>query len=206
MKRSFALLCLFLLVGGFRPLTGSAQLVQRLPGELPAAFARRVGPDTALVHPALELCLPGDTLPAILAFYSVLVNGSAQDRENYRVILAEALLPMGANRYERVRIDSIQPDGGPPEIAAAFLVNADRDGAKELALICRFEQWHHDYGGYFYETYFYNYHKRAFEPINGISERFFGCECGYRDRKDTKARYKTAAAVRAGLARMGFHQ
>src|SRR5699024_8047761 len=101
----------------------------------------------------------------------------------------------------------IEGDGGDPIITAVFFVNADKDPQKELAVLCKIPQRHYDYSGTMYETYIYDYdpRKKQFTYMD-ISHKFYGCECGFRDGHTEKAKYQTAATVKAKLKAMGYGQ
>lgn len=108
-----------------------------------------------------------------------------------------------------IKVAEVGPDGGDPEIASIGFANADHDPAKELIVLLEWPQSHYDYGGSFFEVWLYDDPKpgqSALVKLDKLSEHFgFGCECSFRDgRKDEHYRFKTIAAVRGELKRLGY--
>jgi hypothetical protein len=115
-------------------------------------------------------------------------------------------LPVGKNSYRDVSFGPIEEDGGYPEIISVFFANADKDKARELIVLCKYEQRHYDYEGDFYETFIFDNPSKQNELTyyHRLSKKFFGCECGWRNGKTQIAKYKTAKEVRAELKKLGF--
>jgi hypothetical protein len=113
-----------------------------------------------------------------------------------------------ADELEKAFVTAIEHEGGPPEIAALGFANADRDREKELIVIVTWPQVHYDYGGAFYEVRFFDNlapGRSALKPLERVSKRFaFGCECTWRDGKIEHYRFRTIAAVKKELLRLGY--
>jgi len=192
--------------------TVCGQTVTRHTNETAEMLANRFKPDsTELAHAVIETNSLDTTKKIIIAFYTKTIYEVRQmdtyvDHSQYDILLGYAFIPVSVNSYEQKLIDTIPPDGGDPEILAVFFANADKDKDRELVVLCKYEQRHYDYGGAFYETFIYDYSKDKFKYIKSLSEKFWGCECGWRNGKTEKAKYKTAKEVRAGLAKMGYKQ
>ncbi|ANH83129.1 hypothetical protein A8C56_21010 [Niabella ginsenosidivorans] len=189
-----------------------AQTIKRQENESIEQFADRIRPDssTLIEHQIFET-KNFDPKNAILAFYQKTITetyqtGTYTDHDQYNIILGYLYLPSTENNYRRILIDTIPPDGGDPEILSVFYVNADKDTDKELAVLCKYEQRHYDYGGAFYETFIYDFDKKSnrFTYLEKLSDKLFGCECGFRDGRNETAKYKTAKDVREGLRKMGY--
>jgi len=193
-------------------LTGLAsfgQTVKRQDSETTETFIKRLTPDTTqLVHQIIETNAWDTTSKAIIAFYGY--DDSSDINTGFNEIAGHLYLPIGQNNYRDISFGPIGEDGGYPEIISVFFANADRDKAKELIVICKYEQRHYDYGGEFYETFIYDNPVDNTDHLtyfNALSEKFWGCECAWREeekRKPETAKYKTAKEVKAGLRKIGF--
>jgi hypothetical protein len=174
-----------------------ASIVSRHANETAGSFAARNGPPQAtLAHKVVETRAWGGRSKAIIAFYE-----QAEDR-----IEGWIYLPEGPGTYRKVAIDTFQAEGGEPEIESVFF--ADAGGQKKLVVLCSWPQIHHDLRGKLYGVFVYRAPRPGstatrLEFEDGISRKLeSGCECEWRDGKKTRARYKTAAEVRAALRRM----
>lgn len=108
-----------------------------------------------------------------------------------------------------IKVAEVEPEGGEPELAAIGFANADRDAAKELIVVLEWPQNHYDYGGSFIEVRLFDDVKlgqSALAPLSKLSKHFgLGCECSYHDgRKPEHYRFRTIAAVRRELKRLGY--
>jgi hypothetical protein len=188
------------------------QVIIRHDNESAEIFAERLQPDsTEIAHTVIETTLLDTTKKIIIAFYKKTIYESQQmatyvDHTQYDIIIGFAYIPTTNNNYTRVLIDTIESDGGAPEIISVFFANADKDKNKELIVLCKYGQSHYDYGGNFYGTHIYSYSKdkNKFKYLDKLSEKFGGCDCGFRNGKVLIAKYKTAEDVKASLKKMGF--
>jgi hypothetical protein len=61
--------------------------------------------------------------------------------------------------------------------------------------LCKYEQRHYDYNGAFYETLIFDNLVNDDDSLLILKiqvNRFFGCECSWREGKTEIAKYKTA--------------
>lgn len=143
----------------------------------------------------------------VIAFYESEFKISDQ---TYQRVLGYIFLPQDSNTYQKILIESFEPEGGAPKIEAVFFANADRDKAKELIVICSWPQSHYDFSGTLYGTFVFDDLRTGANPtklsfLESVSRRVSGdCECEWRNGKKRISRYKTPASVRAGLKKLGF--
>jgi hypothetical protein len=188
------------------------QIIQRHDNETATTFANSIKPDsTELAYTVIETDALDAANKVIIAFYRKTIHEYRQmktyvDRSRYDILVGYLFVPAGAGAYERRLIDTLWPNGGDPEIQEIFFANADKDKNHELVVLCKLEQRHYDYNGHFYETFIYDYANGETQSLRTLSEKFFGCDCGWRNGKTKKAKYKTAKDIRAGLTRMGYTQ
>jgi hypothetical protein len=196
-------------------LSAFGQTLKRQTDEAAEAFANRFKPDSAeLVNTVIETNRLDTATKIIIAFYKKTIYQVRQtdtyvdpiQYDKHDILIGFAFLSLGGNIYEQKLIDTIHPDGGNPEIIAVFFANADKDKERELFILCKYEQRHYDYGGAFYGTLIYDYKIGNFEFLEKLSDTFWGCECGWRNGKTEKAKYKTAKDVKARLSKLGYKQ
>jgi len=192
------------------------QSLIRQDNETTEMFANRLKPDSSeFAHTVFETKSLDITKNIIVAFYKKTIYEVKQmptyiDHSNYDIIIGYLYVPISNNNYKKVLIDTISLGGGDPEIISVFFTNADKDSKRELIVLCKYPQVHYDYGGEFYETFIYDNPTDNTERLtyfNELSEKFWGCECAWREeekRKPETAKYKTAKDVKARLKKMGF--
>lgn len=187
--------------------------VTRNENESAEKFANRIKPDsTKIVHAVFETKQLDTSENVIIAFYEKTIYEVKQmdtyvDRSEYKEIDGFIYVPISGSQYKKIAIGSILGDGGDPEIISVFFANADKDKNKELIVLTKIDQRHYDYGGAFYETYIFDYSKakNEFKYLEKLSELFWGCECGWREGRTEKAKYKTASEIKAKLKKMGYN-
>ncbi len=182
------------------------QTVKRQDNETVEAFIRRLVPDTMeITHQVIETNTWDTTAKAIIAFYGH--DDTSDINTGFNKIFGHLYLPVGQNNYRDISFGPIEEDGGYPEIISVFFVNADKDKAKELIVLCKYEQRHYDYDGEFYETFIFDnpQQQNQLTYFEKLSEKFWGCECGWRSGKTETAKYKTAKDVKAKLKQFGFN-
>lgn len=190
----------------FTAFVSFGQTVKRQDNESVKAFIKRLMPDTTeLVHPIIETNTWDAASKALIAFYGY--DDTNDINTGFNKISGHLYLPTGQNSYRDVSFGPIEEDGGYPEIISVFFSNADKDKAKELIVLCKYDQRHYDYSGAFYETYIFDNPNQQNELtyFSKLSEKFLGCECGWRTGKTEKAKYKTAKEVKAKLKQLGFN-
>ncbi len=121
---------------------------------------------------------------------------------NDRVL--KAFVPEGQG-YRTVDIDTFEEEGGTAEISAIAFANADQDAAQELIVLGAWPVQHYDVEGTLYEVRIFDDLTADAQPLATVSQHFGeGCDCSRRDDKPETYRYKTMAAVRKELSRMGY--
>jgi hypothetical protein len=174
------------------------------PGETPAHFAARV-----LGQPEGELNAvdaPWNGRRTIFADYQR-TEREKDYNVTYRELFALVQQPDGA--WRRIAVTTGEEEGGEAEVAAIGFANADRDADRELIVILKWPQQHYDYSGAFYEVRLFDTPvpgKPALTYLDGVSKRFggVGCECSSREGGDKHYRFKTIAAVKQELKRLGY--
>lgn len=184
-----------------------AQTVHRQPNETAEMFIKRLIPDsTELAHPVVETTAWDTALKALIALYGY--DNPEDLNTGFNEISGHLYLPIAPNIYRDISFGPLEENGGYPELLSVFFANADGDVDQELLVLCRYEQRHYDYDGAFYETFIFDNPGRENRLVffKDLSEKFFGCECGWRNGKTKTAKYKTAREVKIKLSRMGYRQ
>lgn len=197
---------LFFIVTIFASFVSFGQTTKRQDNETVEAFIKRLTPDTTqLAHQIIETNTWDTTAKAIIAFYGY--DDTSDVNTGFNKIFGHLYLPIGQNNYRHISFGPIEEDGGYPEIISVFFANADKDKPKELIVLCKYEQRHYDYDGEFYETFIFDNPKQQNQLayFEKLSEKFWGCECGWRNGKTEIAKYKTAKDVKAKLKQFGYN-
>ena len=125
--------------------------------------------------------IPPDTV--LIAYYNRTItehyrDGDYTDLNRYNVLLGYMYLPQGQNACQKIFIDTIPNEAGDPQIISVFFVRPRGYSRPCLAVLCRYEERHYDYGGRFYATYIYDYSRSAqhFIFLKTLSHRFSGCD------------------------------
>ena len=190
----------------FTAFVSFGQKVKRQDNEATEAFIKRLMPDTTeLAHPIIETNTWDTTAKAVIAFFGY--DETTDVNTGFNKIFGHLYLPTGQNNYRDISFGPIVEDGGYPEIISVFFANADKDKAKELIVLCKYDQRHYDYNGEFYETFIFDNPNQQNELtyFDKLSEMFWGCECSWRTGKTKTAKYKTARVVKAKLKLLGFN-
>lgn len=173
-----------------------AQDVSRGPGEIDQAFARRalhLSADTEM-H---VLSAAWNGMPTLFVDY---VNADGE-----RPLVALQREPSGA--YRKLTVTLGEQEGATPDVKAIGFANADKDPAKELIVILGWDQEHADVSGTLYEVRIFDDAKPGQTALTQlkISDQFGSeCDCDWKDGTHKRFRYKTVAAVKAELERMGY--
>lgn len=118
-----------------------------------------------------------------------------------------ALQRQSSGKYRAIQVTIGDQEGGVPDIAAIGFANADRDPAKELIVILSWPQQHYDFDGTLYEVRIFDDPKPGQEALSLLKvSKTFGseCDCNWRDGASKRFRFKTIAAVKAELKRLGY--
>lgn len=181
------------------------KIVRRNPKESTVDFVQNQYPNWPVVtKQVIATKAFGTTQKAVIGFFKrpYCYNG-AQNGYN---LVGFLWLSVGDHNYREIRIGKIYQEGGMPHILAIFFANVDQDVERELAVLVKWPQRHYDYGGAFYGTKIFDYDRaqHQFIYLSKLSNQFSGCECRFRDGRVETSKYKTAAAVRGKLKKMGF--
>ncbi|PZV34821.1 hypothetical protein B5V02_30395 [Mesorhizobium kowhaii] len=196
MKRLWPFTCFVLTVAC--AFTGArAQDFDRAPGEDDMAFAKRV------VGFSNEAD-PHTTAVSWNGLQTLFVDYETTDEYPERPLVA--LQQQSENGYRTIQITVGEQEGGTPDIALG-LANADHDPAKELIVILAWPQKHYDVEGTLYEARIFDSPKpgrKALAQLK-VSQKFDAtCDCSWRDGTTERSRFKTIAAVKAELKRLGY--
>jgi hypothetical protein len=175
-----------------------AQRLDRAPGENDQAFATR-----ALALP--KAAEPHTTLATWNGLSTLFVDYTTGDADPERPLVALQQQPAGG--YRTLQVTLGEQEGGTPDILALGFANADRDPDKELIVILAWPQVHYDFGGTLYEVRLFDAPKpgQAELTLLPVSAKFgAGCDCDRRDGPSEHYRFKTVAAVKAQLKRLGY--
>ncbi|MEI9993257.1 MAG: hypothetical protein WDM91_01570 [Rhizomicrobium sp.] len=192
----FALVATALLCGGAFAAAGW----QRGPAETALQFAERVLAVAPDAEPdALEARWNGR--PVIFASY---MHPSGQDSTDRLVVMLDKAAD---GSYRKIDVTTGEEEGGAARVEAIGFANADRDPAQELIVILSWNTEHYDVSGTFYEVRIFDDAavRGQLTYLKAVSAHFGGdCDCTWRDGKTKHFRFKTIAAVKAELKRMGF--
>ena len=175
-----------------------AQMLDRKPGESDLTFATR------------SLKLPKDaephtTLTSWNGVPTLFVDYETQEADPERPLVA--LQRQADGRYRTLQVTLGEQEGGTPDILALGFANADRDTDKELIVILAWPMRHYDVSGTLYEVRLFDAAKPGQTELMllPLSGKFgLGCECERTDEPAEHYRFKTIAAVKAELKRLGY--
>ncbi len=200
MRQTFvAVLIAFGLAIGFRASADTTlHGLRRDAGESDLVFARRalhLDDDTALHVTAAAW----NGLDTLFVDYST----AGDDPERPLVALQRAV----DGSYRVVRITVGEQEGGTPDLSALGFAKAGGKTGEALIVILTWPVRHFDVDGTLYEV-------RIFHPptpgqtavtLAPASRKFgSGCDCAWRDGATKRYRFKTIAAVKAELRKLGY--
>ncbi len=122
-----------------------------------------------------------------------------------RPLVALQQQPTGG--YREIQVTAGEKEGGTLDIVALGFANADHDPAKQLIVILAWSQRHADFEGTLYEVRIFDDPKPGQQALTllKVSQKFgSGCDCQWRDGTSKHDRFKTIAAVKAELKRLGY--
>ena len=198
--------CIIFIDVYFLPNTASADTVERQQGEDITKFVSRLAPVGAeITHKPLETSEWKFQAPVILAFYEFQPDND--DHTGATKIVGFAYIPIAGATYEKIEIDTFESEGGNPRIETVFFANADKINDKNLIIIVSWKQNHAAVQGTLYLTFVYacpntSPHPQKLTYLKSISETLSGgCDCWGDNEPPRKAKFKTAADVKAALKR-----
>lgn len=142
--------------------------------------------------------------PLVLVDYSRETADSPGDREREVVALWRT-----ASGHEQTAVTTGEQEGGEPTVAAVGFANADRDAADEMIVILTWSVRHYDVSGTLYDVRILDDARPGqarLTELEAVSKRFEEntCDCDRRDEPPERFAFKTIAAVKAELTRLGF--
>jgi hypothetical protein len=200
MTRSILLAAMALVLAGASS-AAWGQSLDRRPGETDLAFATRalkLG-DGAAPH---LLTASWNGVPTLFVDYET-NHGDPDGAERPLV----AIQPQPPGGYRVIQVTLGEQEGGVPDIVGLGFARGTREPAKDLIVILAWPQMHYDFEGPLYEVRLFASPKpgeTALHPVK-ISGRFgAGCDCSWRTGASKHYRFKTIAAVKAELHRLGY--
>ncbi|MES2702096.1 MAG: hypothetical protein V4649_05625 [Bacteroidota bacterium] len=190
------------------------QTLKRLPGESAARFVVRGRPLYTELPQEMAAKIVETTEwtqePAIIAFYSqkyYVQEDGALPTDHFRTF-AYLFAPAPNGTYKRIFIDTLQNDGNPVRIAAAFFANADSDYVKELVIVATSTQKNGEGAGTRYINKVYDNIGRALparlKKLDDMALKLEGGLEGIKDGKPSKAKFKSQKEIAEALKTMGY--
>jgi len=187
-------------VAGYGAPSGAwAQDLHRAAGESDVAFAARAFGLVGRAEPQVTAA-EWNGAPTLFVDW---LDGEGDNAERRLA----ALQREASGAYRKLTVTVGESEGGPPEVAAVGFANADRDPAKELIVILAWPVRHYDVDGTFYGVRLFAAPQPGQESLSLLKlSRHFGegCDCERRDGPPTRYQFKTIAAVKAELKRLGY--
>jgi hypothetical protein len=178
------------------------------PAEHLEDFARRVAVPPASRADSIVTPVTWNGRPFLFVDYSISrpIPKSSEQEEDRELVALEKM-PDGA--YRKRAVTTGEEEGGTAKIEAIAFANADKDAPKELIALLSWPVQHLDVSGTLYEV-------RLFDDVQpdaaqitylkSLSAHFnrHSCECDRDGEKPEHAEFKTVAAIKRELAKMGF--
>lgn len=185
--------------------TAIGQSFKRQANETAEQFALKTKPDSLQVaHTVIETAIWGADKKVIIALFGY---DAPDPNKGFNSVFGYLYYPTSSDMYSVIALETIGEDGGLPEVISVFFANADGDKAKELGILCKYVQRHHDYSGELYKGFIYDNptpEKKALRYDEKLLTKFSECDCDFREGESTKARFKTAQDIKVELTRMGY--
>jgi hypothetical protein len=183
------------------PSAAQAGELVRAPDEAAKAFAERVlkvSPDND--DHAIEATWNGQRC----IFVDYVRSGKGGDDERNVALL----YPIAPQHYREIDVTVGEQEGGVPDIAAIGFAKG-RDAREKLIVLLSWNQQHYDVSGTLYEVRLFDAPKPN-EPVLAylapLSHHFDShtCDCDWRNGRSDRYPFKTIAAIKKELARIGF--
>jgi hypothetical protein len=194
--------CLFLIFSLVLSWNVGATALERTAGESVDAFlVRTAPPGMQPVQKPIETNALGFSAPVLLVAYGDAAGNGSASSPNVQLFL---FVPGQSDAYERVLIDTYEQEGADPNIESLFFAGTDKTSDKKLFVIVSWDQNHATVKGTLYQTFIYALTPKSsgVQPqyLKSLSDKLSGgCDCWRSDGPAGKAKYKTAAEVKAGL-------
>lgn len=120
-----------------------------------------------------------------------------------------ALEEVGDHHYRKIYVTTGEEEGGTPDVEAIGFADERNGAGRKLIVLLAWNQQHYDVTGTLYEV-------RIFEGaapsqskltyLSKVSHHFdvHSCDCDWRGGKSQRYPYRTIAAIKAELSRIGF--
>jgi hypothetical protein len=130
-------------------------------------------------------------------------------------LVGHLLIERSPGRFEHLAFQSCESEGAAPELLAVFFARTVKDGGRDLAVLCRWEQRHATVNGMLYGAEFYRLKEKdsklIVEPVTDLNKKFETDDLvRQNDRgkwvQGPRARFSTVAQVKKLLTKMGLKQ
>ena len=136
------------------------------------------------------------------------VDWQTDDAEGYAQREVAVVWRSTSGALAHAAVTAGEQAGGVPELAAIGFANADLDAQRELIVILKWPQVHYYVGGNLYEVRLFDDLQPGQSTLIALERlsKHFGseCDCDWRDGTHKRYRFKTIAAVRRELRRLGY--
>jgi hypothetical protein len=178
----------------------------RKPSESDDDFMARVlGPSSELAQEVVR--------STEIARGKVTLIGFVNAKDNN--LVGHLLIEMVPGHYEHVTFPSCDEEGGAPELLAVFFARTQKDGGRDLAVLCHWNIQHAVAEGDDYAAQFYRVKesgsKFVVEPMTQLNKKFDTADLSQTNEhgkwvRASRAKFKTVAEVKKLLNKMGLKQ
>lgn len=130
-------------------------------------------------------------------------------------LVGHLLIEKSPGHFEHITFPSCEIEGAAPELLAVFFARTVKDGGRDLAVLCRWEQQHATVNGMLYGAQFYRLKEKdsrtAVEPVTDLNKQFEADDLVRQNDhgkwvQGPKAKFTTVAQVKKLLTKMGLKQ
>jgi hypothetical protein len=183
-----------------------ADAVVRVPSESDDDFIVRVlGPSPRLAQKVVRSTELAGGKPTLIGF----VN--AKDSN----LVGHLLIETSPGHYEHVTFPSCDEEGGPPRLLAVFFARTTKEGGRDLAVLCKWDDEHAVVNGTSYSALFDRVTEKgskiSVQPLTDLNKQF-DTDDEVRLNKNgkwvqgPKPKFTTVAGVKKLLTKMGLKQ
>lgn len=199
----------------FSTLTLFSQEYRKLDNESAQDFVIRVKPKKEnriieLLDKVVETKLWNNSTNVIIAFYKDYSNAEISDYQEFNYVDGYVYVQINPNTYKKIFIDRYFVTNPSFKIESVFFANADNDKSKELCILhSQALPDDAESEGIMYNTVIYDDVLSKKLPsellkIDDIENGFESLEGKYDDAPYSKAKYKTASAIKKRLKELGY--
>ena len=190
----------------FQARLARADLVSREPSETDDDFmARVIGPSPRLAQKVVRSTELAGGKPTLIGF----VN--AKDS----TLVGHLLVEVSPGHYEHVTFPSCDEEGGAPRLLAVFFARTAKEGGRDLAVLCKWDDQHAVVNGTSYSALFYRVTEKGakinVQTLTDLNKQF-DTDDEVRLNKNgkwvqgPKPKFTTVAGVKKLLTQMGLKQ